>query len=143
MILKRLFSLYVRDHIDGRNVSIRLFDNFVRLANSQKAEMCGMNGYCTPQFAIEADGEVYPCDLYCTDDYSLGNIFETDFFALDNNPKAKAFIKESMELSDKCKDCTYYRLCRNGCKRERVSIDKCTAYKNFFPYALPHMKRMK
>ena len=141
--LKKTFSLSMRDCIDGRGTSIRLFDNFLRLAHSQKAEMCGMNGHCTPQFAIEADGEVYPCELYCTDKYSLGNIFETDFATLEDNPKAKAFIEESMGIEAKCKDCNYYRLCKNGCKRERISLDKCTAYKNFFPYALPHLKRMK
>ncbi|MBO7222011.1 MAG: SPASM domain-containing protein, partial [Clostridia bacterium] len=141
--LKKTFSLYMRDCIDGRGTSIRLFDNFIRLAHSQKAEMCGMNGHCTPQFTIEADGEVFPCELYCRDEYSLGNIYETDFESLENNPKAKAFIEESMGIEEKCKDCTYYRLCRNGCKRERISLDKCTAYKNFFPYALPHLKRMR
>ena len=141
--LKKTFTLYIKDCIDGRGTSIRLFDNFIRLAHSQKAEMCGMNGHCTPQFTIEADGEVFPCELYCRDEYSLGNIYETDFESLENNPKAKAFIEESMGIEEKCKDCTYYRLCRNGCKRERISLDKCTAYKNFFPYALPHLKRMK
>ena len=141
--LKNAFSLYMRDYIDGKHTSIRLFDNFLRLAHSQKAEMCGMNGHCTPQYTIEADGEVYPCELYCTDDYSLGNIKDTDFTALENHPKAKAFIEESFGIEDKCKDCTYYRLCKNGCKRERVSLDKCTAYKGFFPYALPHLKRMR
>lgn len=141
--LKKAFSLYMRDSIDGRGTSIRLFDNFLRLAHSQKAEMCGMNGHCTQQFTIEADGEVYPCELYCTDDHSLGNIFESDFATLENSPKAKAFIEESLGIEEKCKTCNYYRLCKNGCKRERISLDKCTAYKNFFPYALPHLKRMK
>ncbi len=141
--LKKAFSLYMRDCIDGRGTSIRLFDNFLRLAHSQKAEMCGMNGYCTQQFVIEADGKVYPCELYCTDDHCLGNIFETDFVTLEQSPKAKAFIDESLGIDEKCKDCNYYRLCKNGCKRERISLDKCSAYKNFFPYALPHLKRMK
>lgn len=141
--LKKTFSLYMRDCIDGRGTSIRLFDNFLRLAQSRKAEMCGMNGHCVQKFTIEADGEVYPCDLYCTDNYSLGNIFTTDFATLENSPKARAFIEESLGIEEKCKSCNYYRLCKNGCKRERVSLDKCTAYKNFFPYALPHLKRIK
>ena len=141
--LKKVFSLYVRDRIDGRGTSIRLFDNFLRLAHSQKAEMCGMNGHCTLQYTIEADGEVYPCELYCTDNYSLGNIFETDFTDLENSPNPKKFVEESMGIEEKCKDCNYYRLCKNGCKRERISLDKCSAYKSFFPYALPHLKRLR
>lgn len=140
--LKKAFSLYTRDYIDGKYVSIRTFDNFVRLAHSQRAEQCGMNGYCTHQYVIEADGEVYPCDFYCLDEYALGNIRDTDFAALEKHPKAVKFIKESLGIQEKCKECTYYRLCRGGCKRERIDLDKCKAYKNFFPYALPHLKRM-
>lgn len=142
IFLKKAFSLYTRDYIDGRYTSIRLFDNFVRLAHSQRAEQCGMNGHCTHQYVIEADGEVYPCDFYCTDEYSLGNILDTDFAKLERSPKAIKFIEESLGIDEKCKECNYYRLCKNGCKRERIDLDKCTAYKNFFPYALPHLKRM-
>lgn len=142
IFLKKAFSLYTRDYIDGRYTSIRLFDNFVRLAHSQRAEQCGMNGHCTHQYVIEADGEVYPCDFYCTDEYSLGNILDTDFAKLERSPKAIKFIEESLGIDEKCKVCNYYRLCKNGCKRERIDLDKCTAYKNFFPYALPHLKRM-
>jgi uncharacterized protein len=142
IFLKKAFSLYTRDYIDGRYTSIRLFDNFVRLAHSQRAEQCGMNGHCTHQYVIEADGEVYPCDFYCTDECSLGNILDTDFAKLERHPKAIKFIEESLGIEDKCKECNYYRLCKNGCKRERIDLDKCTAYKNFFPYALPHLKRM-
>ncbi len=140
--LKKTFSLYTKDYIDGRYTSIRLFDNFVRLAHSQRAEQCGMNGHCTHQYVIEADGEVYPCDFYCTDEYSLGNILDTDFAKLERHPKAIKFIEESLGIEEKCKECNYYRLCKNGCKRERIDLDKCAAYKNFFPYALPHLKRM-
>ena len=143
IFLKKAFSLYTRDYIDGRYTSIRLFDNFVRLAHSQRAEQCGMNGHCTHQYVIEADGEVYPCDFYCTDEYSLGNILDTDFAKLERSPKAIKFIEESLGIEEKCKECNYYRLCKNGCKRERIDLDKCTAYKNFFPYALPHLKRMQ
>ena len=142
IFLKKAFSLYTRDYIDGRYTSIRLFDNFVRLAHSQRAEQCGMNGHCTHQYVIEADGEVYPCDFYCTDEYSLGNILDTDFAKLERSPRAIMFIEESLGIEEKCKECNYYRLCKNGCKRERIDLDKCTAYKNFFPYALPHLKRM-
>ncbi len=142
IFLKKAFSLYLKDYIDGKYTSIRLFDNFVRLAHSQRAEQCGMNGHCTHQYVIEADGEVYPCDFYCLDEYSLGNIKDTDFFALEKDPKAVKFIEESLGIEEKCKECNYYRLCKNGCKRERIDLDKCSAYKNFFPYALPHLKRM-
>ncbi|MEG2450260.1 MAG: radical SAM protein [Clostridia bacterium] len=140
--LIKCFTLYTKDYIDGRYTSIRMFDNFVKLANSQRAEQCGMNGHCCHQFVIESNGETYPCDFYCLDAYSLGNILELDFTAMSKNPIAVKFIEESLEIDEKCKNCTYYRLCRNGCKRERIDIDKCDAFKAFFPYALPHLKKM-
>ncbi len=140
--LKKAFSLYTRDYIDGKYTSVRLFDNYVRLAHSKRAEQCGMNGVCTHQYVIDSDGEVYPCDFYCTDKYAMGNILDTDFKKLEEHPVAINFLTESLNPEDDCKECTYYRLCRGGCKRERVDLDKCTALKNFFPYALPHLKRM-
>lgn len=140
--LKKCFSLYMRDFIDGRYTSIRQFDNFVRLAHSQHAEQCGMEGHCCHQFVIEGDGEVYPCDFYCIDAYDMGNIADTDFFELSKHPVAVQFIEESLPITDKCNDCTYYRLCRGGCKRERIDVEKCSAYKSFFAYAMPHLKRM-
>lgn len=140
--LKKCFSLYVKDFIDGRYTSVRQFDNFVRLAHSQRAEQCGMNGHCTHQFVIEADGETYPCDFYCIDKYSLGNVNRLSFKDFSKHPVALKFIEDSMGLEEKCGSCKYYNLCKNGCKRERADIDKCEAYKAFFAYALPHLKRM-
>ena len=53
------------------------------------------------------------------------------------------FAEESAVLPEKCADCKYRRLCGGGCRRERADLDKCEAYREFFDYALPHMKRMR
>ncbi|MFA5448915.1 MAG: radical SAM protein [Clostridia bacterium] len=137
-----LFRMYLFDFRRGDYTSIRQLDNFVQLAHRRKAEQCGMNGHCTHQFVIEGDGEVYPCDFYCTDEYRLGNIKDTDFTALSSHPIAIKFIKESLLLPAKCKSCKYFMLCQGGCKRERLDIDKCEGYKRFFALALPHLKKM-
>lgn len=140
--LKKCFALYLKDFAEGNYTSVRQFDNFVRLAHFQTPEQCGMCGHCTHQFVVEGDGEVYPCDFYCVDYYDMGNIKDTDFFALSKHPVAVEFIKESLQVEEKCKQCKYFAMCKNGCKRERIDIDKCDAYKEFFAYALPHLKRM-
>ena len=140
--LKKCFALYLKDFAEGNYTSVRQFDNFVRLAHFQTPEQCGMCGHCTHQFVVEGDGEVYPCDFYCVDYYDMGNIKGTDFFALSKHPVAVEFIKESLQVEEKCKQCKYFAMCKNGCKRERIDIDKCDAYKEFFAYALPHLKRM-
>ncbi len=141
--LETCFRLYARDFVSGKYVSIRQFDNFVRLAHFENPEQCGMEGHCCHQFVIEGDGEVYPCDFYCIDCYDMGNIRDTDFFKLSKHPIAVEFIKESMIVEDGCKQCKYYALCRNGCKRERIDLDKCAAYKKFFAKALPVLKNMR
>ena len=131
------FARYYADYRSGNYISVRQFDNFIRLARFEPAEQCGMNGYCTRQFVIEGDGEVYPCDFYCLDEYSLGNIYANGFEEMGRSPKALAFIKESLTLPEKCKHCDYFALCRNGCKRERYDIDKCSAYLHFFNTYFP------
>lgn len=140
VFLKKLFSFYLADILNGRYTSIRQFDNFVRLARGEVAEQCGMNGYCSHQFVIEGDGTVYPCDFYCLDEYALGNIADSDFEALSHHPIAEKFIKESLRIDSKCKSCNYFKLCKGGCKRERIDIEKCNAYREFFSYALPHLR---
>lgn len=142
VFLKKLFSFYLADIKAGKYTSIRQFDNFVRLSRGEVAEQCGMNGYCSHQFVIEADGTVYPCDFYCLDEYAMGNIADSDFDALSHHPIAEKFIRESLVVDGKCKKCNFYALCRGGCKRERIDIEKCNAYKEFFAYALPEMRRI-
>lgn len=136
--LIRLFNLYVKDYVDGRYTSIRHFDNMVRLFLGQRAEQCGMEGHCTHQFVIEGNGNVYPCDFYCTDEWLLGNIADTDFCELAHSDKAIQFISESLDVPERCKQCSYYKVCRGGgCKRSRSDRDYCAAYKTFFSSCLP------
>lgn len=132
------FNLYVKDFTRGEYVSIRQFDNYVRLYLGEKAEQCGMCGHCTHQFVAEGNGNIYPCDFYCTDEWLLGNINETSLEVMANSEKAKDFIRESLVIPQKCKKCPYFPLCRaGGCKRSRADRDYCQAYKGFFSSCLP------
>ncbi len=133
-----LFRLYAKDYEQGRYVSIRQFDNYVGLFLRQEAEQCGMRGCCTFQFVIEANGNVYPCDFYCTDEWLLGNIQEDDFSGFVTGELQKEFIRESAVVPEKCAHCRFYRLCRaGGCKRFRADRDYCLSYTRFFEASLP------
>lgn len=46
-----------------------------------------MCGYCMHQFVAEGNGNIYPCDFYCTEEYLLGNI---------NDENEKMFIKRKL-----------------------------------------------
>ena len=131
--LSKLFELYLQDYKSGKYVSVRHFDNMVSLYNCGGAEQCGMIGHCARQFVVEANGNVYPCDFYCLDEWLLGNIMESDFATLSRLPKAIDFLRSSLNIPDKCKSCEFYAVCRGGgCKRNRASGDYCEAYKEFF-----------
>ena len=133
-----LFNLYFKDYMDGKYTSIRHFDNMVRLFLGQKTEQCGMEGHCSHQFVIEGNGNVYPCDFYCTDEWLLGNVSDCDFFKLVESDRAKKFILQSLPIRSECKGCGFYRVCRGGgCKRQREDRNYCEAYKRFFSLCLP------
>ena len=136
--LIKLFNLYVKDYVRHQYVSIRQFDNWVRLFLGQPTEQCGIKGHCSHQFVSEANGNIYPCDFYCTDEYLLGNISDTDFSQMEHSEIAVNFIKESLAVPERCKECKLYPICRGGgCKRTQQSEDYCEAYKKFFATCLP------
>jgi uncharacterized protein len=147
--LCRLFDLWHADFTNGKYVSIRLFDNLVNMLNGQKPEACNMNGQCSVNLVIEGNGNVYPCDFYCTDQYILGNINQDTIPQLLQSERAQQFIAESRPVPVKCKTCEYYFLCRNGCKRDREWTDNqdymlhyCESYRQFFTYALARLQRI-
>ena len=136
--LIKTFNLYVKDFVRGNYVSVRLFDNYVRMFLGERPEQCGLCGHCTHQLVVEGNGNLYPCDFYCTDENLLGNISQTSVESALTGEKAKAFITESLSIPQKCRNCRYFALCRaGGCKRQREHADYCEAYKAFFSACLP------
>ena len=122
--LIKVFNLYVKDYVRHQYISIRQFDNWVRIFLGQRSEQCGMLGHCSIQFVSESNGNIYPCDFYCTDEYLLGNIRDTDFMTMASSKKEKDFICDSLEIPDRCKSCKFYPICRaGGCKRNKLSED--------------------
>lgn len=132
------FKAYVEDYMHNDYTSVRYFDNLVHMFLGKQAEQCGMCGHCMRQFVIEGNGNAYPCDFYCTDEWLLGNVNENSFDELAGCERANAFINESLEIEEKCKKCKYLPLCRaGGCKRQKSDKDYCESYKAFFNTCLP------
>ena len=115
--LKEIFPLWVDALTKGEYISIRLFDNLVRQAFGQTPEMCGMCGVCSPQFVIEADGGVYPCDFYVLDEYRCGSLLDKSFDEILRDERMQDFLKH--QLPQECASCRFARFCRGGCKRYR------------------------
>ena len=139
--LKKLFDLWYADYISGKYISVRHIDNYIGILLGHPPENCAMCGVCGSYYVVEANGDLYPCDFYCKEEYLLGSIFDTDPFA--ENGKQRLFIEESTLINEHCKGCKYYALCRGGCRRDRTdNLTKnqfCTSYYRFFDYAAERM----
>ncbi|WP_343247126.1 anaerobic sulfatase maturase [Diplocloster hominis] len=143
--LIRLFDLWYADVLRGEQPYIRQFENYLALLLGNPAECCDMNGVCGRQNVIEADGSVYPCDFYAMSAFKLGNLKECSFEEIEEHRRVSGFIKESQEAQKLCSECSYFRICRGGCKRNRLLLPSgkyggnyfCESYKMFFAHALP------
>ena len=142
--LKTAFRLWSQDVAAGKRVYNRYFDNLLTALSGGMPEACDMRGFCSPQYVIEADGTVYPCDFYCTEKWRLGNILTDTPDAL--REAARPFLLSGVKHPDACQSCKWQSLCRGGCKRRRDSQNGrnrlCGAYRVFFSYAYPTLLSM-
>ncbi len=142
----KLFDLWFSDFIAALKKgveppSIRFFDNLVLALRGIRPEMCGMGGTCNVQNVIEADGSIFPCDFYCTDEYFMGNIKEKSFRELFYSDGAKKFIEE-LSRPQKCTVCQYFRFCGGGCSRyyENGEYLYCEETKKFLFEVAPRLE---
>ena len=143
--LSELFDLWYADFTRGDDMEIRTFSNYAQLAAGFAAEECGMNGHCTCYFVSEANGSVYPCDFYCTDEYCLGNVNEP-FGNMAASRCAVKFVEESVLINEKCRRCEFFRLCKGGCRHWRAKDDNlnylCEGYKIFFEHCAVRLENL-
>lgn len=148
--LIKLFYLFLSDWERGRAPFIRQFENYIQKLLGLIPEACEHAGKCGRQYAVEADGTVYPCDFYMTDPYCLGNFNRDNLKSIDERRREILFLEESEKISAECRRCQYFFLCRSGCQRNRRYEREtdgykdrfCKAYKMFFDRCLEDMKRI-
>lgn len=147
--LKRLFDLWYVDLNSSRPVSIRYFDNLVGMAAGYPPESCGMSGVCGCYYMVEADGSVYPCDFYVTDEWLMGSVLTDDLARMQQSDVALRFHQLSVPVASACRECPHYRLCRGGCRRNREPLVPgednlnrlCPAFREFFDYAAGDLRK--
>lgn len=148
--LIKLFRLWYVDVMRGTPVSIRYFDNLAMMLANHPPESCGMAGSCSCYYMIEADGGVYPCDFYVTDEWKIGSILTDGWDEMRQTETAKRFVEISRQVAQECRECKYYFICRGGCRRNRepISMDNnrlnelCGSFKMFFDEALDGLQRV-
>lgn len=148
--LKTLFDVWYDDIKQGKEISIRYFDNLVGMVMGYPPENCGMSGVCQCQFVVEADGGVYPCDFYVVDEWYLGNLKDEGFDEIGQSKTALEFMEVSKHIDLKCKECKWLNICRGGCRRNREPfVDNkpelnyfCPSYMEFFEYVTPRLDEL-
>ncbi len=141
-----LFDLWYEDLNAGKEIYIRQFYNYLSLLLTGNAESCDMNGFCSIQNVIEADGEVYPCDFFVLDEFKLGNLNNTGFDEIHKKRMEIGFLSSQKAPDSQCQACSYFSLCRGGCYRHRImSMEEtcrnyfCKSYQMFFDHCLPRL----
>ena len=148
--LSTTFRLYYEDFCRGQYISVRQFDNFIRLAAGMPTECCGMDGICHANLVVEADGSVYPCDFYVLDEWKIGNVNDHSIEEMFSSDTAQSFLRRSLKVDDACRQCRYFRLCRGGCARYREPSGEnglkrnkyCESYREFFDASMNKILRM-
>ena len=130
--LIELFQLWYEDWKKKKQPYIRQFDNYIGILMGYQPESCDQRGSCGVQTVVEADGSVYPCDFYMLDEYYLGNLNEHRIEDIERMRKEIGFIERSEKVSEECRKCQYYRICRGGCQRNRERNSYSGEYENYF-----------
>lgn len=144
-----LFELWDLDLRQGKQPFIRQFENYIGILMGQQPESCEQRGVCSFQNIVEADGSVYPCDFYVLDDYCLGNLRTDSFQVIEQRRRESRFVENSVNHTEECRSCSYFAVCRGGCRRHREQPGReygenyfCESYKMFFDACLPRMKEI-
>lgn len=120
----QLFPLWLADFQKGQYRSVKLFDDVVNLMAYGMPTACGLNGICQPQLIVEANGDVYPCDFYCLDEYRIGNMMGDSLEELLSAAR-QSITQKQAPLPQLCSTCSYLKFCGGNCKRMRREIT-CT-----------------
>jgi len=118
----QLFPLWLDALKKNNYYSIKLFDDLVNLLALGRPTACGIDGHCRPQIIVEADGSVYPCDFYATDEYKIGSLTESSLLELFRSPNVATFLNRPHPQPALCANCRYYRICHGNCKRMQENI---------------------
>lgn len=119
-----MYQLWCKELQQGNYVSINFFDNIINYLQSGIVGACGLIGQCQPQYVIESDGSVYPCDFYALDENCMGFITENTLRELFQTSEMHNFLQCSSANTpnDFCEQCPFFKMCRGGCKRMKHAV---------------------
>lgn len=140
-----LFDCWYRDWKSGNYVSIRTFDDYLRILMRMSPSTCAASGACGSYLVVEGDGSLYPCDFYVLDEWRIGNITEMNVREALTSPASARFVREGAQRPEDCRTCRYFPICRGGCRRDWTEPRRnyyCTSFQTFFAYTLSRLQEM-
>lgn len=143
--LCNLFDCWYQDWKAGKYVSVRLFDDYVRILAGMSPSCCANAGSCGHYLVVEGDGSLYPCDFFVLDEWYMGNINSVTVEEALSSPASRNFVLAGTHRPEECYRCPYGGLCRGGCKRDWTPEHQnyyCSSFKAFFAYALPRLQEV-
>ena len=145
MFYRDFFAAWMKEiRKSGYVMNVNLFENIMGLLQGYPPYQCGMTGHCTNQMVIESNGNVYPCDFYCLDEYCIGNLANDSFSDLFHSKAASVFINDACFIKKPCASCMYQPVCHGGCRRQNVCYlddDQCT-YQQLLDEIIPECMHM-
>lgn len=138
------FRAWKKAFESGHLIRVNLFENLLGMLEGYPPYQCGMLGRCTVQYVVEANGDVYPCDFYCLDQYRLGNLKDAPLRTLSTSAGAQAFLDGQSCRREPCATCQFARICNGGCRRQNVCYltDKSCAYQAVLAEVLPSLAKL-
>lgn len=141
---KTFFKLWLEEYKKGNVISVTLFDNVIPMFIGYPPQQCGMLGLCAPQFVVESNGDIYPCDFYVLDEYCCGNISKNSLIEIVKSEPMQRFLSEPRRECKVCTDCPFINICHKNCKRLNSAYyeeDYC-GYREFLEYAYEDMRKI-
>ncbi|MGL5042069.1 MAG: radical SAM protein [Culicoidibacterales bacterium] len=142
---KKFYQLWYDDYKNGIYMNISLFNDIIPMFRGIPPQQCGMLGFCSPQFVIESDGSIYPCDFYVLDKYACGNVLFDEIYDVLHRTNMQEFLSESKRMSLLCDNCQFREICNGGCKRQNIvyfTDDNYCGYRDFLQSAHESMREI-
>lgn len=87
--------------------------------NNQASETRNIGGsYCGGgyyEIALDANGDIYPCQMFVKEKFKMGNIFELPNGVIELSEINERFMRRNLTAVNECKNCQYKYLCGGGC----------------------------
>lgn len=147
--LCRLFDRWYQ--YGPEKLNIREFDSLVTYLVMGSHTICTYSKQCAGFVVIEHTGDAFCCEFFVEPKWRLGNILETPLDKLTGSSKKRTFARAKQNLCNKCIVCRYLDVCRGGCMKDRVRLNKdspssqsyfCEGCKQFFDYTMPRFMQI-